>query len=190
MSALVAGFEGTVEFVYPDAPKLASGSASWWNALDALPAADGAPSVGAKHYEGWEQTRAWAIAYFAQQGPFDGVFGFSQGAALTALLVGLRAFAAVPTADRPLLFNRAMLISGFVSNDPKHAELYESKRSFELPSLHLIGRSDRIVPRAASLALAARFAAPTVVEHDGGHVIASNAEVRDALATFLSRTSG
>lgn len=40
-----------------------------------------------------------------------------------------------------------------------------------LPSLHLVGRADKVVPPASSHQLAARFAAPLVIEHEQGHCI-------------------
>jgi len=171
-----------VELVYVDAPPLAEGGPGWWNAV---PIEGGEPH--AKHYRGWAATRDWLVSWFEQSGPIDGVLGFSQGAALTGLLVGMRSAGEPATLERPLSFGFALLVSGFMSNDPVHAALYQAPRSFALPSLHLIGRSDRIVPREASLALAARFENPQVVEHDGGHVIASSAEVRATVSEFLTR---
>jgi len=180
MQGSFAELDARLELVCPDAPSLGDGRRAWWNALpiDGL-----APT--SKHYEGWEGTRAAISALFADSGPFDGIFGFSQGAALAGLLVGLRASHGVATKERPLLFGFAILVGGFVSNDPVHAALYSEQESYSLASLHLIGRADRIVSPEASRALAARFHAPQVVEHDGGHVIASTAEVKRALQAFL-----
>jgi hypothetical protein len=83
------------------------------------------------------------------------------------------------------VFELAIMVGGFVSKDPAHAALYESAASFALPSLHMLGRADRIVPHEASLALAARFKNPILLEHDGGHVIASTAEARASFSEFL-----
>ena len=180
MRPLIAGLEPELELVHVDAPARARGGPGWWNAVS-IAGVD--PSV--KHYEGWDETRAWVRQLFAGSAPFDGVFGFSQGAALAALLVGMRATNNVDALERPLAFSFAVLVGGFVSNDPAHAALYQASECFDLPSFHLIGRADRIVPREASLALAARFVHPTVFEHDGGHVIASTAEARREFANFL-----
>jgi predicted esterase len=184
MQGLVSGLRTQVEFIYVDAPPLASGGHAWWNATP-IAGADGR----AKRYEGWAEARAWAISFFDQSGPVDGVFGFSQGAALTALLVGMRSPDGAATSEQPLQFGCAVLVSGFVSQDPAHAALYRARASFALPSLHVIGRSDRVVPPEASLALATRFEAPTVVEHEGGHVIANSEPVRQAMATFFGERS-
>lgn len=182
LAGLLAGCEERVELLCPDAPAAAHGGFGWWNAQ---PIEGASPRV--KHYEGWARTRAWVLEFFAQHGPIDGVLGFSQGAALTALLVGMRAAGQPVTAERPLSFDFAVLVSGFASNDPVHAPLFDAAAAFSLPSLHLIGRADRIVPSSASLSLAERFAAPTIVLHDGGHVIPSTAEARIACGAFLAK---
>jgi predicted esterase len=182
MRGFVTGLEPELELLYVDAPTLADGRSGWWNAVS-IAGAQGP----LKHYEGWQRTQAWLAAYFEAHGPFDGIFGFSQGAALAGLLVGMRAPGGVQTQQHPFAFGFGILVGGFVSNDPAHASLYVARESFALPSLHVIGRADRIVPTDASRALAARFEAPLIVEHDGGHVIPSGPEARAALAAFLKQ---
>jgi hypothetical protein len=188
MQPLFAGLEDLVDPVYLDAPSIAAGDFGWWHAVqrEDSPAADD-PGVGSrnKHYKGWERSREGIIEAFRRQGPFDGVFGFSQGAALTGLLVGLRAPEGHPTPEHPLVFRFAMMVGGFPSNDPAHAALYASRASYALPSLHLMGRADGIVTLRDSQALAALFTGPVLVEHEGGHVIASTPAVRAQVRAFL-----
>lgn len=180
LAPLLVGQERNVELLCPDAPAAEPGGFGWWNAQPI----EGVAPPG-KHYEGWAETRAWASKFFAHEAPIDGVLGFSQGAALTALLVGLRAARLPGASQPPIAFDFAVLIGGFASRDPEHAPLFES--AFDLPSLHLIGRADRIVPPSVSLALASRFAAPTLVEHEGGHVIPSTPEARAEFARFMGQ---
>ncbi|HWL87339.1 MAG TPA: alpha/beta hydrolase fold domain-containing protein [Polyangiaceae bacterium] len=188
MAPLAAGLESLADFVFVDAPSIAAGDFGWWHAVNDErdpPRDDPGVDGPRRHYKGWARTRDAIIALFAAQGPFDGVFGFSQGAALTGLLVGLRAPDGRPTPEQPLVFDFAMMVGSFPSNDPELARLYTRRDSYALPSLHLFGRSDGVVPAEDSLALASHFASPTLVEHDGGHVIASDARVRDRVRTFL-----
>ena len=146
MGPLVQGLEPEVDFVYVDAPSRATGDFGWWHA----------------NFRGWELTRDWAVSLFRRHTHFDGVFGFSQGAALTSLLVGLRP---------ALSFEFAVMVGGFRSDSPAHAHLYRTRDNYAIPSLHVIGEADRIVPSRDSELLAAQFLAPTVVRHAGGHVI-------------------
>ncbi|HET7504078.1 MAG TPA: hypothetical protein VFK02_23820 [Kofleriaceae bacterium] len=170
---LAVALNPTADLVCVDAPALAHGDFGWWHATE--------DAAGAVRYRGVSGTRSWLAAFFRSAGPFDGVFGFSQGAALSALLVALSAFdcAAVPR------FDFAMLVGGFASRDPRHAEAFGIAGGIDVPSLHIIGRADAIVPPRASHALASRFRAPAIVEHDGSHVIPSTPGVHAAVADFL-----
>lgn len=170
LQPLVRDLPVPLDLCYVDAPSLADGDFGWWH----------------QNFRGWERTRDWAVDLFAQQPRFDGIFGFSQGAALTALLTGLRAPDGQSSPERPLSFDFAMMASGFRSDSPRHAELFTRRESFTLPSFHMLSRSDPIVATADSRALAAQFSAPVVVEHDGGHVIASTPPVRAAFTQFLT----
>ncbi len=188
MSAFAADLEALVDFVYVDAPSLASGDYGWWHAVDAeRDPASGDPGVDGphRHYKGWERTRAAIVALFEAKGPFDGILGFSQGAALAGLLVGLRAPDGRTTAERPLRFDFAIVVSGFASNDPELARLYARTDSYALPSLHVFGRADGIVPIDDSRALAAHFAGPVIAEHGGGHVMSSERGVRERARAFV-----
>jgi acetyl esterase/lipase len=188
MAAFAASLESLVDFVFIDAPSLAAGDYGWWHAVDAerdRPSDDPGVDGPHRHYEGWARTRDAIVASFGKQGPFDGILGFSQGAALAGLLVGLRAAADTPTTDRPLHFDFAILIGGFPSNDLELARLYERHDAYDLPSLHVVGRSDGIVPIEESRSLAAHFVSPVVVEHAGGHVVASEQGVTDRVRAFL-----
>jgi len=171
MRPLVQDLDVGADFVFVDAPSLALGDFGWWH-LD---------------FRGWERTRDWAVELFQRQPHFDGVFGFSQGAALTALLVGMRAPDGRVSDERPLSFDFAMMASGFRSDSPRHAALFAAKQSFSLPSLHLISRSDPIVAPADSQALARQFEAPVVLDHSSGHVVPGTPPIRAGVADFLQQ---
>ena len=190
MSSLTQGLDHLAEFVYVDAPSLAQGDFGWWHAIrDEASPRTGDPGVNGApaRYQGWPRTRDWVVALFEKQAPFDGVFGFSQGAALTALLVGLRSPDGKPTEQQPLVFDFAMMTGGFLANDPALARLYEARASYELPSAHIMGRSDFVVPGDYSRAVARRFKDPLALEHNGGHVIASTPEIREQVLAFLQQ---
>ena len=190
LAAWSTELSSVAEFVALDAPSLAEGDFGWWHAVrsEEDPASDD-PGVtgGPRHYKGWARTRAAIVRAFQEQ-PFDGVLGFSQGAALAALLVGLRAADGHTTCERPLRFDVAIVVSGFASNDPELARLYERKDAYDLSSLHVVGRSDAIVSPADSRQLARRFSAPVIVEHGGGHVVPDAvAQVRAFLEARMNR---
>jgi len=173
MRPLVEGMPAVAEFVYVDAPSLATGDYGWWH----------------RNFQGWQRSRDAIVSLFGRQPRFDGVFGFSQGAALTSLLVGLRAPDGQVSADRPLSFDFAVMVGGFRSDSADHADLYAADDSYTLPSLHIIGQADRIVPAHDSRILAAQFTAPTVLEHAGGHIIPGTPHIRQGFTDFLEHAA-
>jgi predicted esterase len=188
MAELTVGMDPLAEFVRVNAPSLANRDFGWWHAIrDEKSPRNGDPGVGpgAARYAGWSDTCQWVVSLFKREGPFDGVFGFSQGATLTALLVGLRSHEGTTTEHKPLAFDFAIMVGAFLAKDPDLARLYESQESYDLPSIHIIGRSDFIVPGEYSRKVAAKFKDPLVLEHNGGHVIAGTPLIRKRLASFL-----
>src|ERR1700733_8204526 len=163
MAPLAAAIPSNAELVYVDAPSVSAGSFGWWH----------------EGFSGWERTRDWAVELLRTGPRIDGIFGFSQGAALTGLLARPRG--APPP---PLEFGFAIMVGGFTSNAPQHARLFGHQLT--MPSVHVTGRADVIVPRRDSLLLAGRFADPLVIEHPGGPVIPGTAAVTALVADFLA----
>jgi acetyl esterase/lipase len=193
MSSLTRGLDHLAEFVYVDAPSLAQGDFGWWHAIrNESSAQAGDPGVVtlAARYKGWSRTRDCLVSLFDSDGPFDGVFGFSQGAALAALLVGLRSPDRKPVAHKPLIFNFVIVAGAFLANDPALANLYRVPASYHLPSVHIIGKSDLIVPSDYSREVSRLFKDPLVLEHGGGHIVAGNPEIREQVAAFLETQTG
>jgi predicted esterase len=184
MRPLTQGLDSLAEFVCVDAPSLAMGDFGWWHAVsnDEGDAKDAGVSPSKIRYEGWSKTNAWLVSLFQQSGPFDGVFGFSQGAALTSLLVGLRN---AREAEDRIPFDFAMMVGGFASNDGSHAYLYQRRSEYELPSVHIIGGSDFVVPSSNSDRLARLFENPLILRHSGGHVIPDHPQIRNSVVAFL-----
>ncbi len=165
MAPLAASLPENIEYVYIDAPSLAAGSFGWWH----------------EGFSGWARTRDWIVELLRNGPPVDGLFGFSQGAALAGLLSALRESRDAPSG---LDFEFAVMVGGFTSFLPQHADLFP--RKLTLPSIHVIGRSDAVVPRPDSLQLAARFTDPLILEHGGGHVIPCEPAIAVPIARFLA----
>ena len=100
--------------MYVDAPSLSEGDFGWWH--------DG--------FRGWERTRDWAVELAAHRTAIDGVFGFSQGAALTGLLAALRD-------SRParVAFEFAIMVGGFTSTSRSTPRC--SRQKLTVPSVHV-----------------------------------------------------
>ena len=166
MQSLTASLPANIEFVYVNAPSLATGDFGWWH----------------EGFDGWERTRDWVIDLVGTGPRFDGIFGFSQGAALTGLLAAVQESG---TAPPEFQFAFAIMVGGFTSDQPRHMQLMPQKLT--TPSVHVIGRSDVIIPRKDSLRLADRFAHPLIIEHPGGHIVPGRDAVAGPIAEFLAQ---
>ncbi|KAI6046426.1 serine hydrolase FSH [Pisolithus marmoratus] len=120
---------------------------------------------------------------------FDGVFGFSQGAAMAALLAALLER---PHAYEPFLvggeaphprFQFCVAVSGFKVSDPISDKIFGG--SYETPTLHVLGKTDVVVVEERSKALLSVSANARVEVHEGGHFVPSQAKWRTFWREYL-----
>ncbi|KXZ48398.1 hypothetical protein GPECTOR_28g805 [Gonium pectorale] len=158
----------------------------------AAPAADGVTSCTAapsyvdelqytRQVAGWRESLAAVRAAVRELGPFDGVFGFSQGAGVAAALCALQqesrrqrprpAAPAGPPAEADEAdaaagcdcgFRFAILASGFPPAVPELHDLLARVAPLELPSLHVYGSGAGAGPAAATAAPAGGDGEPAV----------------------------
>ncbi|KAM3854891.1 esterase OVCA2 [Vipera latastei] len=177
--ALRKALRGRAELLYLDAPhrlpaqpegEEGEAPRGWWLEAGPEPGPEAEPEAA---------LRAVAAA-LAALGPVDGLLGFSQGAALAGLVCALR-----ERGDGRFPFRFALLVAGF----PAGAAAAEGAAAgaLRVPSLHVFGRADRVIPAAESRALAARFAHPVLLAHEGGHFVPAAAAQRAAYLGFLRR---
>ncbi|KAJ1452874.1 serine hydrolase FSH [Pelagophyceae sp. CCMP2097] len=144
-------------------------------------------------YDGVEES-VDAVARRHAEMPFDGLLGYSQGAALVSLLAALSArepaHALAPAALRAFPPAFVLCAGGFRFNavDSAYDGVLDGDRPLvDLPSLHVIGRNDAIIRPKLSADLAACFgpAPATTLEHDNGHVVDHSPGSLDAYRRFL-----
>ena len=131
------------------------------------------------------------LRYIERFGPYDGLYGFSQGAALVSLISRPGMIDALGgCAVRPWSF--VILACGVPLGDEAAATLCATA-PIALPSLHLIGRWD-LLCRTGSERLAAQYKAPTVYTHDSGHSLPAGLLADTAFAatvrTFIMDQQG
>lgn len=137
---------------------------------------------------GWSTSLAHLRRVFSEQGPFDGVLGFSQGAAVAAALCRYRGGGEGP----PIAFKFAVLCSGFRS--PAEGAADGSPGVIDIPSLHIYGAQkgrDRQIKVAESEKLAEQFepSRRVVVEHCAGHIVPISKSYVTQYRTFFSNVS-
>ncbi|XP_061868226.1 esterase OVCA2 [Colius striatus] len=129
---------------------------------------------------GLEESLAAVAAALAEHGPFDGLLGFSQGAALAAMVCALRA-----RGDPRFPVAFAILVAGFASRAPAHGHFY--REPIALPTLHVVGDADGVIAPTLSRELAQSFLEPVILSHPGGHFVPAAAPQKKAYLDFLDR---
>ncbi|KAA8645688.1 hypothetical protein EYZ11_005255 [Aspergillus tanneri] len=159
-------------------------------------------------YMGLEDGLDAVAKVLRDDGPFDGVIGFSQGAAMAAMVASLlelgrkEAFAkfaqdddrvfSFPTSFDGLAhppFRFALCYSGFRSPGARYRGFYENP-ALRTPVLHVLGSLDAVVEEARSrLLIEACEGDPEkegkVVWHPGGHFLPSQRPFLDAAVRFI-----
>ncbi|XP_034406048.1 esterase OVCA2 [Cyclopterus lumpus] len=115
------------------------------------------------------------------QGPFDGILGFSQGAAFVAMLCCLQEQKLEPEFN----FRFSIIVAGFRSACEEHKHFYNLP--LQIPSLHVFGLEDRVIPDNMSRELLLSFQDPQVLTHPGGHFVPAASAHRQAYQDFLKR---
>ncbi|WP_045883392.1 AMP-binding protein [Pseudomonas chlororaphis] len=145
------------------------------------------------------------LSVLEKEGPFDGIFGFSQGGVIASLVDGLPADAALIAALQkrtgrlisPRRENGALFRATLIACAGASLSLSELRSraglgpvpapSAQSRSIHLIGREDDYKPWSESLALSA--AARAVFYLDGGHAIEpvprNDSAIRDLFSHYL-----
>lgn len=119
----------------------------------------------------------------AQKGPFDGLIGFSQGAALAAALCQN---ITELVSDHPK-FKACVIFSGFKLAAPQYQRFYDSK--ITTPTLHIMGTMDTILSEERCMELydCCDEARRCLYKHPGGHFVPSQKPVLDAVKAFIQR---
>ena len=80
-----------------------------------------------------------------------------------------------------------ILVADFRSGQDQHQHLYDHLQ-IDLPSLHVLGIGDRVIPCSMSEKLANEFFRNAeVFRHDGGHFIPTTPEAKSTYTQFLDR---
>lgn len=184
-----------VDLVYIDAPLTVRQEVSDCNS-DAVPG-----SRGDEDLRGWWFSDIHSQSFSAQQqcdeslgldesvnavreavrvqGPFDGILGFSQGAAFVAMLCSLQEQKLEPDFN----FRFAVIVAGFRSMCKEHQRFYIAP--LQIPSLHVFGLEDRVIPDNMSRELLPSFQDPQVLIHPGGHFVPAASAHRQTYQDFL-----
>ncbi len=110
----------------------------------------------------------------------DGVLAFSQGAALLVLLCAMQQELSWETR-----FHFAIFVAAFRSRSSRHSDWYEKCNVMTIPTLHVIGDTDKVIERELSEDVLSLFEDPVVLRHPGGHFVPATGKQKDTYLTFL-----
>ena len=136
--------------------------------------------------EGWDTSWEYLQKVFHELGPFDGVLGFSQGAAVAAALCQLRQSS---PSNVSVHFKFAVLCSGYPPPLPFFPSGMASEAGIPCPSLHIFGDQDRQIHDRTSEQLSNLFQSEerTIVKHACGHIIPTQPSCVEQYVQFLRR---
>lgn len=152
--------------------------------------------VGGEHYRWWDSSEDGSVYdgveeslkyledLFKKQGPFVGVLGFSQGAAIGALMCALQINAKLEGKQNPFPFKFFINISGFTPRANEFRSLF-SKAPFQIPSLHIFGEKEPEEFRKRINQLIQTFSDPIVLKHNRGHSIPQAERDVQTILSFL-----
>ncbi|CAZ80596.1 unnamed protein product [Tuber melanosporum] len=162
----------------PDAPTAPIENYAWWRR-----------NGETGEYLGIDETWNFLSSYLDANGPFDGVVGFSQGAALAVMLVSLlerelsrKTPESFSTTHSPLRFG--VCYSGFRATG-NYDYFYEPK--IRTPVLHVLGSLDTVVDEERSLKLSRACVGgeERKVYHPGGHYLPAGKQYANMLLAYI-----
>ncbi|KAH9855499.1 FSH1-domain-containing protein [Lenzites betulinus] len=120
---------------------------------------------------------------------YDGILGFSQGAAMAAIMSTLlerpEVFPGVLVDGKPPHppFKFCITVAGYKPKSPQCDLIF--KPTYSTPTLHIIGRNDIVIVEEDSLRLVAINTNHRVEYHDGGHFMPSKTSWRNFLKAYI-----
>ncbi|ORY82525.1 serine hydrolase FSH [Protomyces lactucae-debilis] len=145
-----------------------------------------------RQFSGLEAALQYLKGILETEGPFDGIIGFSQGAAYGVALASLLENPALAAeCNLPLIahpaFKFAVLFSGCKVPTFRFAPLY---RDITTPCLLYYCIGDKIIPNRWSMALASDCRQPVVQTHREGHRVPLEGRLTKLAAIFVVNALG
>ncbi|UJR19509.1 hypothetical protein I4U23_022639 [Adineta vaga] len=133
-----------------------------------------------------QESVTYIVEYINQNGPFQGILGFSQGALVAAAsMLHISNCPSLPTCVRFVI-----LVGCPSTNDPTmKAALDSFEKEHAIPTLHVTGANDTLIPSSMSQIMFGYFH-PSRAEfyiHKGGHYCPSDSDFRVKLRDFIQR---
>lgn len=173
-----------VQMAFPSQDDGENGYYEWWNATFD-------EEHNTWHYENCDASLEFLKGIWKEHGGFDGIIGFSQGAAITALLSAMlvieknemsQEIGSVDDGKWLKPPKCIVCISGIKVRDARFVPYYQAIS--HLPSVHIFGQHDPV--KILTNKLVKCFASPVVLTHERGHVVPRlHADMSATLKNFI-----
>ncbi|OBA21845.1 FSH1-domain-containing protein [Metschnikowia bicuspidata var. bicuspidata NRRL YB-4993] len=161
-------------------------------------------------YEGFDEAMKFVTAYIRQNGPYDGIIGFSQGAAMAAVIAnsieksvpqnGPLAIAVmfspfaftVPRKSRDVMARLNSEVTdvreyaNLVSLNPLYREYFTQQLS-GTKTVAVYGMVDTVVPPVRTEYLCSLYAQIDIMKHDGGHYMPNKKLFLDPIVELFKK---
>ncbi|KAI9297480.1 FSH1-domain-containing protein [Neoconidiobolus thromboides FSU 785] len=138
-------------------------------------------------YDGLDESVDYLLKFINENGPFDGILGFSQGGIMASIISKMieEDIEEIKQKYNSInLFKFNIIVSGFLPRDERVLDYY--KKNSTIPSLFIIGERDDLVLPANSLKLKERYDNATLLTHEGGHFIPTKAIYKAEILKFVN----
>ncbi|KAJ5319577.1 hypothetical protein MYU51_006571 [Penicillium brevicompactum] len=145
-------------------------------------------SPGSTVLEAFDHTRRIINAQKATGRPFDGVLGFSQGAALAASMI-IHHSRTRPA--EPPLFRAAVFICGATPWDPTGLQHLERKDAYPIgiPTANIVGKLDSLYPESMKLADLCEPSKMSFHDHGMKHMVAFDVKNTVEMARVINEAA-
>ncbi|CCE63970.1 hypothetical protein TPHA_0G01330 [Tetrapisispora phaffii CBS 4417] len=147
---------------------------------------NGPPTAVNGDYEIKQQTFDYLRDYIIENGPFEGIMGFSQGAGVAGYLLTDFYNILNLTEEQQPPFKFFVAFSGFRLEPDQYQQTYLDNL-ITTPSLHVIGELDTLVTeeRSSSLFNACAEGSKTQLVHPGGHFVPSSNPFQTQICNWI-----
>ena len=145
-----------VQEFFPDDPKR-----QWFERIEHL-------ESGGVRYVGLDKGFAEVSRALREDGPFDGVLGFSQGAGMSLYTIAKQQRGELLPAGLPSKLKFAVIIAGFRPRDLENRALFEGV-DLDTPTCHIWGEHDVLKYKSEECTRSCRD--PLVLRHGSGHKV-------------------
>ncbi|KAK8805376.1 hypothetical protein WA158_002032 [Blastocystis sp. Blastoise] len=130
-------------------------------------------------YFEFDKTLDYIKNYLKNSESYDGILGFSQGGIIASTLVALQQKGEIKTN-----FKFVISVGSSLPKDMNVRNQVFGDMQLLLPSLHIYGKTDKVVVPERSQILISRYKNPTVFTHDFGHYIPRHPAAIQAYRNF------